>query len=172
MAASRSENVEITLKESCPCESGLRYGECCKLKEFKWMRDEDGELSQLIPISPGLGRVLETAQRKFKRIFGREPDDTDPILVEKYLVSERDVKRETEDAMLRAGLSPELLYAYRKTGRLLTQKNKRLVPDVDVDEWHSAIEEYRAIKAARFREPSTVSEIRRFVGELTPASCC
>jgi hypothetical protein len=58
------------------------------------------------------------------------------------------------------------MYAYRKTGRLLTRKGARLLPEKDIEEWDKAIEEYRKIKASRLREPAAIVQIRSFVGEL------
>lgn len=130
------------------------------------MKDEHGAFFQAVPISPKVGRIIENAKNKFKRIFGREPKGNDPMMVEKYLVSIRDIERETLDAMLRAGTPPELMYAYRKTGRLLTKKASRLIPDKDVQEWHDAIAEYQKIKESTLREPALLVQLRSFVGEL------
>src|SRR5438105_11720732 len=142
MVSAAPRSREVAARAACPCDSGLPYGRCCKLKNFKWMKDEQGDFAQVVPISPQMGRVLESSKTRFKRIFGREPHDTDPIFLEKYLLSIRDVQREMMDAMLQTGMRPEIMYAYRKTGRLLTRKNESLLPEKDIEEWDAAIEEY------------------------------
>ena len=42
-------------------------------------------------------------------------------------------------ALKGAGLAPELIYAYRKTGRLIMEGN--------VEEWQAAVDEYFSLEA-------------------------
>ena len=46
--------------------------------------------------------------------------------------------------MKKAGIDPAIIYAYEKTGRLVTEQNQKLLSDADLDEWNAAIEEYEA----------------------------
>ena len=41
-----------------------------------------------------------------------------------------------------AGLDPAFIYAFEKTGLLVTQRNQHLIPENDLAEWDAAIEEY------------------------------
>jgi hypothetical protein len=41
-----------------------------------------------------------------------------------------------------AGLDPALIYAFEKTGLLVTEQN-HLIPENDLAEWDAAIQEYR-----------------------------
>jgi len=34
------------------------------------------------------------------------------------------------------------IYAYKKTGRIVTEENKRLLSEEELDEWNDAIDEY------------------------------
>jgi hypothetical protein len=44
-----------------------------------------------------------------------------------------------------SGIRPELIYAMRKTGRIVTESNQYLLTDEDLQEWQDAIEEYLAL---------------------------
>ena len=44
--------------------------------------------------------------------------------------------------MKAAGLDPAFIYAFEKTGLLVTEQNQHLIPDEDLAEWDAAIEEY------------------------------
>ena len=44
--------------------------------------------------------------------------------------------------MQTAGMSPELIYAFEKTGLLVTEMNQHLIPEKDLEEWDEAIQEY------------------------------
>jgi hypothetical protein len=44
--------------------------------------------------------------------------------------------------MKAAGLDPAFIYAFEKTGLLVTEWNKHLIPDEDLADWDAAIEEY------------------------------
>jgi hypothetical protein len=46
------------------------------------------------------------------------------------------------EAMRAAGLDPALIYAFEKTGLLVTEQNQHLIPENDLAELDAAIEEY------------------------------
>jgi len=54
------------------------------------------------------------------------------------------VERLTVEAMQRAGLDPALIYAYKKTGLIVTERNQSLLSEGDLAEWYAAIDEYDA----------------------------
>lgn len=41
-----------------------------------------------------------------------------------------------------------IIYAFRKTGRIVTEKNKHLLSKKDLEEWHGAIDEFMAANGA------------------------
>jgi hypothetical protein len=49
-------------------------------------------------------------------------------------------------ALREAGLGPELIYAWQRTGRLVTQENRHLLSAAELAEWQAAIEEYRQLQ--------------------------
>ena len=48
------------------------------------------------------------------------------------------------EGMKAAGVDPAFVYAFEKTGLLVTEENQHLIPDADLAEWDAAIEEYEA----------------------------
>ena len=44
--------------------------------------------------------------------------------------------------MRRAGLRPELIHAFEKTGRLVTESNRHNLTKEELKEWEGAIDEY------------------------------
>ena len=54
---------------------------------------------------------------------------------------------EVDEAMLlvlrEANVRPEIIYAYQKTGRLVTEENAQLLSTDEIAEWDAAVDEYR-----------------------------
>ena len=46
------------------------------------------------------------------------------------------------EGMKAAGLDPAFIYAFEKTGLLVTEQNQHLILEKDLAEWGAAIEEY------------------------------
>jgi hypothetical protein len=44
--------------------------------------------------------------------------------------------------MKAAGLDPAFIYAFERTGLLVTEQNQHLIPDNDLAEWDAAVGEY------------------------------
>ncbi len=103
-----------------------------------------------VPLSPEMRAVIEQRLAAFRRKFGREPNPTDPIFFDPDADELRPISQQTQDeyeratveAMSTAGIDPALVYAYKRTGRIVTEKNKRLLSERELDEWNDAIDEY------------------------------
>lgn len=54
---------------------------------------------------------------------------------------------EVDEAMLlvlrEANVRPEIIYAYQKTGRLVTEENAGFLGEHELAEWNGAVDEYR-----------------------------
>ncbi len=143
MAPRRSRQTsEVAPNSHCPCESGKRYGNCCKKKQFKWVVDDRGNFSRRAPISDEAAEILRHARAQFEGTFGRSPRKADVVFVEKYYISDKEMTRQALRAMKAAGSRPELVYAYKKTGRLVTSKNKNMLTAAELKEWNNAFDEY------------------------------
>lgn len=127
----------------CPCGSGKKYKYCCIDKDFDWLEDTDGNILRSIKMNPEMVELLEIQHKKFVDKFGREPGPDDPIFFD--VPSEEELENSTIKMLEEAGCSEEYIYAYKKTGRLLTEDNRRFLADIELKEWDDAIEEYRKL---------------------------
>jgi hypothetical protein len=86
--------------------------------------------------------MLKENKREFEETFGRKPRANDAVFFQKYYSSKKDFERETIKAMEGAGAAPSVVYAYRKTGFIITERNfKKLTPQ-EQEEWNEAIDEF------------------------------
>jgi hypothetical protein len=129
---------KISRNDPCPCGSGKKYKKCCINKDFEWHETDDGDIARSVQLPDAAREILEELRQSQIRKYGRLPErvfeGAPPLeLVEHYTV----------EAMKKAGVEPALIHAYVKTGGLLVNaRNERLVPDTDIEEWETAIDEY------------------------------
>jgi hypothetical protein len=109
-------------------------------KKFTWMENENGDISRSIPITPELREMLQEQWNRFREKFGRDPGPNDQVLFDEPPVEHSEFYM--AQAMRRAGMAPEIIYAFEKTGFLVTTMNQDLVPEKDLEDWDNAIEEY------------------------------
>lgn len=53
-----------------------------------------------------------------------------------------EINQVMREAFLKAKTRPEIVYAYEKTGRILTKANSQFLTKEELDEWDNAIAEY------------------------------
>src|SRR2546428_2919930 len=107
---------KLSRNAPCPCGSGKKYKDCCYSKGFDWLEDhEDG------PQEAGRDDLF------FK--------DLPPI---------EHVEHELAQAMKKAGIDPAAIYAFEKTGLIVSEDNVHLIPEKGLAEWRAAVEEYNA----------------------------
>ena len=135
---------EVRGNAKCPCKSGKRYSSCCKNRQLKWFVASDGSFYKQIPLVPEAIELLNKAAEDFQRIFERAPNkDADPVFLARYLISDEEAERISTQAMRQAGVRPELIFAYQRTGGLLlTESNKEFATTKDLQDWEDAIDEY------------------------------
>ena len=63
-----------------------------------------------------------------------------------HAIDEVEIEKAVIDIMKRAGADPAYIYAFKKTGRIVTAWNKDKLTDDELWEWQRAIEEYRTLK--------------------------
>ena len=101
-----------------------------------------------VKLDPESMDMMQQQLQAFREKFGREPGPDDPIFfdpdadtpqpfrLEKFL-------EESTEAMVAAGIRPEIIYAHRKTGGLIvTEENLEKLSAEDIAEWEAAIDEY------------------------------
>jgi hypothetical protein len=131
---------EVGAKEPCPCKSGLSYSACCKKRKLRWSRDKAGKLYKQLKLSPEAITSFKEAMTQFQEVFGRKPRKHDPIFLVKYLHSEADMKRVTLQTMKQADIPPELIYAYIKTSRIVTDTSR--LSTSEAAKYSAAIDEF------------------------------
>jgi hypothetical protein len=133
---------KVSRNAPCPCGSGKKYKKCCWGKGFDWEEDEGGNLYQSTPISPEVADILQAQRQKFIDQHGREPGRDDKVFFD--MPHPEHVEHRMVEDMKAAGIDPAFIYAFEKTGRLVTEQNQHLLPQSALDEWQAAIEEYEA----------------------------
>lgn len=132
---------EIKSQVLCPCGSQKRYGSCCKKRGIKFLVDEQGSLYKSIPMTPELRDLLERKKTEFIKEHGHEPGPDDPVFPSD--LSQEELTEATIKAMREAGIDPAMIYAYMKTGLIVTEYNQKILSARDLAEWDNAIAEYR-----------------------------
>lgn len=100
-----------------------------------------------VKMSKELKREMRKQRKRFIKKFGREPEQDDPILFdereeEPTAMTEEYLTEIMVDGMKKAGTPAHLIFAFRKTGLILTEDTYRMA-DTDVkDEWDAAMLEY------------------------------
>lgn len=125
----------------CPCGSGKKYKHCCYHKGFEWQEEEEASIYKSIPMSSEVSDILDEQRQKFIDKFGREPGPDDPVFFDMPPLEH--VEHEMVEAMKAAGLDPAFVYAFEKTGLLVTEQNQNLISEQDLQKWQDAIDEYQ-----------------------------
>lgn len=132
----------ISRNAPCPCGSGKKYKHCCYHRGFEWQEDEQGDIYKSIPMSSEVSEILDRQKQKFIDKYGREPGPDDPVFFDMPPLEQ--IEHKMVQAMHEAGLDPAFIYAFEKTGLLVTEQNQQLMSDQDLAQWQAAIDEYQA----------------------------
>jgi len=95
--------------------------------------------------------AIRELRRLFRREMGRDPDPGDPCgfdpdLNEPQPEAEARIKSFMGDIADAAGLAPDLAYAIRKTGLLVTKNNQDGLEENQRAAWKEALAEYETHK--------------------------
>src|SRR5207248_1560233 len=142
---------QVSRNARCPCGSGKKYKDCCITKRFKWLVDKQGNFYRQMDMHPAVAKALRQQEKRFIETFGRKPLPDDPVFFD--MPSDTEVEEQMVEVMAKAGIRPELIYAYVKTrGLIVTAENQDLIPDKDLAEWYAAIDEFRAARKFKAKE--------------------
>jgi len=133
---------KLSRNAPCPCGSGKKYKHCCHGKDFEYLEDDDGTIFKSIPMSDEMGEVIAEQKQHFLEKFGREPGPGDNLFFDMPPVEH--AEHFIVEGMKKAGVDPAIIFAFEKTGLLVTEENEHLISDVDRAEWDAAVREYRA----------------------------
>jgi hypothetical protein len=103
-----------------------------------------------VRMSKEMIQMLEEQKQRFRQKFGRDPRPEDPVIwdesaAEPTPTSEDDIHQTILSALIKANSPPEFVYAFDKTGRLVTESNMHLLTPAEYQEWIDAVEEYRRL---------------------------
>jgi hypothetical protein len=106
-----------------------------------------------IPLSRELAKALKKQRKAFIKKFHREPGPDDPIFWDESAATPQFQTAEQAHAAFdkivaaaeHAGLPPALIYAMRKTRRIVTEQNKQHLTAEDIAEWDAAIAEFKSL---------------------------
>lgn len=128
----------------CPCKSGQKYKKCCLSKNIEYFIRANGQVVR--------ETVLEADQRdQFKREreafvvqYGRQPTEEEEGILRISAAGFADLRAVIEADLIKRGASEEVLYAFRKTGVLVTRENEAQVTPDELQQWESAVLEFRS----------------------------
>jgi hypothetical protein len=92
------------------------------------------------------GGVIDHVAAKHCPLSGRITSASTAVLDDEYDAA-------VTKAMEQASVAPEVIYAFRKTGRIITEENAKFVPAAALEAWHQAIAEYEALMEDQETEP-------------------
>ena len=119
-------------------------------KKHKGTRERSQSSKQArVPLSPETVKGLNEQFRRFQEKFGRAPGRDDPIFFDPSSDVPRPIVDEVLDqhmleAMHQAGVRRAIIYAYQKTGRLVTSENKKRLTKAELKKWTDAVDEWYA----------------------------
>ncbi len=91
----------------------------------------------------------------FRRKFGRDPCPDDPIFFdpdanEPVPLDPQQYEQAMIETMSQAGTDPAFIYAFKRTGRIVTESNKHGLTEKELRQWNDAIDEYqRRVESGR-----------------------
>ncbi|MDA8229962.1 MAG: hypothetical protein M0006_01335 [Magnetospirillum sp.] len=96
---------------------------------------------------PTIQEAMEENRKAFVEKFGREPEPNDPVLFDPDAdtpqpIDPERLQREMLEVLKAAGIPDELIFAYERTGLMVSELNQHLLSDRDIAEWNAAIDEY------------------------------
>lgn len=92
--------------------------------------------------------ALKEQLELFKSTFGREPIGDEPVFFDPTItdkptrLTEEKINEIILNQLKDIGAPENFIYAYKKTGRLVTEMNEHLLTKEEYKEWEDAVKEY------------------------------
>jgi len=98
-----------------------------------------------MPLHAETPETIACQLEAFRKKFGRDPCPDDPIFFdpdanEPVPLNPQQYEQET---MSQAGTDPAFIYAFKRTGRIVTESNKHGLTEKELRQWNDAIDEYQ-----------------------------
>lgn len=115
-------------------------------------------MSRIAKMTPRVEKALRRQRKKFIKKFGREPGPDDPVFFdpdadEPVGFPPEKMKAQFIEGMKKAGIRAEIIYAYSKTGALLSERNLDNYPRDLVAECNATVDEFREIEKQAKKSP-------------------
>jgi hypothetical protein len=94
-------------------------------------------------LHPELGAFLERRRQDFIAVHGREPEPNAPLFPSLAGRCAGELTAQMAVVMEQPGFDAAFIYAFRKTGLIVTEMSEALLPDRDLHECSNAVREYR-----------------------------
>ncbi len=90
------------------------------MSKKKRLRRKKTAIGRAVPMSPEVQRAMEGQLQRFREKFGRDPGPDDPVFFDPDADTPQEldwdkIRSEIVGGMVKAGIEPEKVYAYRKT---------------------------------------------------------
>jgi len=117
------------------------------MSQFRYKRIK----KRTVRMTPEIVQGLKDQRAAFREKFGREPGPDDPVFFDPHADTPQPFSEATSievhgkiaAGMRAADIREEIVYAYEKTGLLVTTENAKHMSRADIEEWNAAIDEYR-----------------------------
>ncbi len=101
-----------------------------------------------VPVHAGAPEAIACQLEAFRKKFGRDPFPDDPIFFdpdanEPVPLNPQQYEQAMIETMSQAGIDPAFIYAFKRTGRIVTESNRHRLTEKELRQWNDAIDEYR-----------------------------
>jgi hypothetical protein len=101
-----------------------------------------------MPLQAQTSETIACQREAFRKKFGRDPFPDDPIFFdpnanEPVPLNPQQYEQAMIETMSQAGVDPAFIYAFRRTGRIVTEANKDRLTENELRQWNDAIDEYQ-----------------------------
>ena len=101
-----------------------------------------------MPLRQETTAAFKQQRQAFRRKFGRDPNPEDPVFFDPDADTpqpmDMDVaRRQIAEVMAKTGADPAVIYAFVKTGLIVTGANQDQLSLADRGDWEAAIREHR-----------------------------
>jgi hypothetical protein len=110
-------------------------------------KDDRSKRSRKLKRTSALRDAMRRQFQAFREKFGRDPRPEDPVFFDPDSATPKPIplatlQREIVELITKARVSPEFIYAYRRTGLIVTKENYRLLSPKDRAAWDLAVQEF------------------------------
>lgn len=134
--------TKIKVNDLCPCGSDKKFKKCCKGKDFTWKLDDTGNYYRTLPVNEKIDKLIDELDKEIYNHFERQRLPDDPLMLHTLMYSNKDTTRKMVEVMEKVGTDPAFIYAYKKTGVLLSEEMVKRAPGSLIEEWDQAVNEY------------------------------